>query len=389
MKIEMLSNCLKDIILSADTPIADCNAEEGICFLYPPPNAPVPGTVFAGTLSEWKMLSSVHLTVPQCTYLICTDGEILPAQSLKTVSYNLFILNASVKTMMQKLASLLNGQSGLPDVQQSQLYADFWQAVTDGTIKDGEQAEAYFKRFPYRIHARVACIVIRPDAPEYSALRVQEICHALHGFFKETNLFYNEEEWIVLYSQEKDASVELDISYEAFSRLLSQYHLNAGISYVSRLPEQFRILYLTASASMKIGQRMRLEPYIKRIYTYYQYNVYYAIHLCSQKFTEIHNTKNLIYLAHPDVVRLYYYDLENKSNLLDVLFTYLSCAQNLSMTAQVLYMHRNTVMNKLNKIEEFLHHKPFNEKDHWLILFSCMILKYQCTLNEITDFFSL
>ncbi len=235
----------------------------------------------------------------------------------------------------------------------------------------------------------MACIVVSPDSPEHDALRIREIQLALHDFFKETNLFYENREWIILYSQEKDTSVELDISYEAFSQLLNQYHLNAGISYVCQLPEQFRILYLTASASIQIGQRMKISPYMKRIYTYHQYNPYYVIHLCSQKFTEIHNTKNLVYLVHPDVVRLYYYDLENKNNLLDVLFAYLSCAQNISLAAQTLYMHRNTVLNKLNKIESFLHHKPFTEKDHWLILFSCMILKYQCTQNEITDFFPL
>lgn len=389
MKTESLTNCLKDIILSADTPIAVCNAEEGIRFLCPPPNIPVPGTVFAGTLSEWKMLSSVHLIYSECTYLICTDGEAsLPLSAAPAnCSYNLFVLNASVKTMLQMLTSLLNRQSPLSNVQQNQFYADFWHAVMDGSIKDRDQVAAYLQHFPYQLHPHVACIVISLDSAEYNAFQIQEIQFALHDFFKETNLFYDNEEWIVLYSQEKDTSVELDISYEDFSLLLNKYRLNAGISYVCQLPEQFRTLYLTASASIKIGQRINLKPYTKRIFTYHQYNPYYVVHLCSQKFTEIYNTKNLIYLAHPDVVRLYYYDLENKSDLLDVLFTYLSCAQNLTLTAQELYMHRNTVMNKLNKIERFLHHKPFTEKNHWLILLSCMILKYQCTQNEITDFF--
>jgi sugar diacid utilization regulator len=389
MNIEIISDCLKDIIMRADTPIEYCNAEEGIRFLCPPPNVPVPGTVFAGTLSEWEMLNSFHKIFPNCTYLVCTDGETPPSAAFTDCLYNLFILNASVKTMLHKLTFLLSSQSMLSDAQQNQLYADFWHSIMDCSIEAREQAMAFFQRFPYQVHTHMACIVVSPDSPEHDALRIREIQLALHDFFKETNLFYENREWIILYSQEKDTSVELDISYEAFSQLLNQYHLNAGISYVCQLPEQFRILYLTASASIQIGQRMKISPYMKRIYTYHQYNPYYVIHLCSQKFTEIHNTKNLVYLVHPDVVRLYYYDLENKNNLLDVLFAYLSCAQNISLAAQTLYMHRNTVLNKLNKIESFLHHKPFTEKDHWLILFSCMILKYQCTQNEITDFFPL
>lgn len=388
MKVENLSDYLKDIILSANTPIADCNVEKGVHFLCPPPNTPIPGTVFAGTLSEWNMLNSLHLVSPKCTYLVCTDGEPPFPASPADCTFNLLILNASVKTLLHKLTSLLTRSPMLSDMQQNQLYADFWHSIMDGSIKDSAQAMAHFQHFPYPLNAHLACIVVSPDTPDLNVLQIQEIQLALHDFFKETNIFIYNGEWIVLYSQEKDTSVELDISYEAFSQLLGHYHLNAGISYVCQLPEQFRIMYLTASASIQIGQSLKLEPYVKRIFMYYQYNPYYVIHLCSQKFTEIHNTKNLIYLAHPDIIRLYYYDLNTNSNLLDVLFTYLSCAQNLSLTAQMLYMHRNTVLNKLNKIEDFLHHKPFTEKDHFLILLSCMIVKYQCSINNITEFFS-
>ncbi len=389
MRIESLTNCLKDIILSADTPIPACKAEEGIRFLYPPANMPAPGTVFAGTLSEWKTLCDIHLMYSRCTYLVCTDGETVLPAAPSDRTYNLIILNASVRTALHKLTPLLAQYSMPSDVQQSKLYLDFWHSIMDGSIQTREQAAAYFKDFPYQMHAHQACIVVSPDSPDITAPRIHEIHSTLCDFFPETNLFYNNGEWIILYSQEKDTSVELDISYDDFSKLLEQYHLNAGISYVCQLPEQFRILYLTASASIKIGQNLKLNPYVKRIFTYYQYNPYYVIHLGSQKFTEIYNTRNLIYLVHPDIIRLYYYDLEHKNNLLDVLFAYLSCAQNLSMASKMLYMHRNTVQNKLNKIENFLKHKPFTEKDHFLILLSCMIVKYQRVQNEITDFFPL
>lgn len=387
MKIEQLSDYLKDIILSSNASVADCNVDGGIRFLCPPPSTSIPGTVFAGTLSEWNMLNSIHLVYPGCTYLVCTDGETPPPIPSADCTFNLLVLNASVKTLLHKLTSLLTGHPMLSDMQQNRLYADFWHSIMDGSIKDRTHAKAYFRQFPYPVHPHLACIVISSDSSDLNPLQIQEIQLALHDFFKETNLFYDNGEWIILYSQEKDTSVELDISYDAFSQLLGRYRLNAGISYVCQLPEQYRILYLTASASIRIGLSMKLEPYVKRIFMYHQYNPYYVIHLCSQKFTEIHNTKNLIYLAHPDIIRLYYYDLNTKNNLLDVLFTYLSCAQNLSLTAETLYMHRNTVLNKLNKIEDFLHHKPFTEKDHFLILLSCMIIKYQSCQNDITDFF--
>lgn len=386
MKAEILLDCLKNIVLSADTPVEDCNVEEGIRFLYPLPDKPVPGTVFAGTLSEWNMLNSMNRVCPQCTYLICTDGEMQPPAA-PVDSYNLFFLNSSVKTLLLKLTFLLSSHILPSEIQPNQTYADFWKAIMDGSIKDRPQAMAYIRQFPHQMHTYVACIVVSPDSTEYNIFRIQEITAALRGFFKYTNLFYENGEWIILYSQEKATTVELDISYDAFSQLLDQYCLNAGISYACQLPEQYRILYLTASSSVKLGRDMKLEPCTKRIFTYYQYHPYYMIQLCSQKYVEVYHTRNLVYLAHPYAVRLYYYDLKNNSNLLDVLITYLSYAQNLSLTAQALYMHRNTVMNKLNKIENILHHKPFTEKDQLSILLSCMILKYQSTQDDTTDFF--
>ncbi len=389
MKTAHLVNCLRDIVMNAETPAQVCRPEDGIRFMSPPPNAPVPGIVFAGTLSEWRMLCENNFVYPQCTYLVCTNGEASLPVPPENSECNILILNASVKTTLHKLTGLLMRKSVFSDTEQSALYTDFWHSVMDGALEGREQVTQSLRQLPYPMHAHVACIVVTSDTPDLDPLQIQDVQSALRSFFPETNLFRYNKEWIVLYSQEKDTSVELDISYPDFSRMLDRYNLCAGISYACQLPERYRTMYLTASASVKLGKTLKMEPYLKRIYSYYQYNPYYLIRLAAQKFKEIHNTDNIVYLAHPDVIRLYYYDLENKNTLLDVLEAYLTNAQNLTLTAKALYMHRNTVSNKLNKIEEVLGHKPFDEKDHFLILLSCMIVKYLRSRKEITEFFPL
>lgn len=138
--------------------------------------------------------------------------------------------------------------------------------------------------------------------------------------------------------------------------MLEQYQTYAGISYVCQLPQALRTLYLAASASIELGKRLAIATQYRRIYTYHQYNPYYVIHLCSSYFRKLHNTDNLMYLTHPNITRLFYYDLENNNNLLDVLFAYLYCGQNLNKASKMLHMHRNTVLNKLSRIKEFLQH---------------------------------
>ena len=55
------------------------------------------------------------------------------------------------------------------------------------------------------------------------------------------------------------------------------------------------------------------------------------------------------------VVQLYIHDLKNKTNLLETLRTYLELGGNAVLTAQKLYIHRNTLYQRLKKINGIIH----------------------------------
>ena len=48
------------------------------------------------------------------------------------------------------------------------------------------------------------------------------------------------------------------------------------------------------------------------------------------------------------------YDKKNNQNLIDTLREYLKCGQNVSQASQNLYIHRNTMIKRVEKIEELL-----------------------------------
>lgn len=48
------------------------------------------------------------------------------------------------------------------------------------------------------------------------------------------------------------------------------------------------------------------------------------------------------------------YDKKNNQNLTDTLREYLKCGQNVSQASQNLYIHRNTMIKRVEKIEELL-----------------------------------
>ena len=390
MTIDNLIELFGDTIVKSNAPIPYFSLEEGVRLLLPPCHTAPKGTIFIGTLVEWNILRQTERLQPECTYLISVSGESCDSMPYE-LPVNLIFLDATVHVIQQRLTTYfleIDKHSGKDNTAMQ--YMSFWNDILSGSLTNRAQIVNRLSSFPYPMHRYIACIVVRPGNLINHDYENQEILDVLRNFFPNTNLFYTGTEWIILYSHIKDTSDHLDISYDGFSALLEQYKLSAGISYVCRLPEMLRTLYLTAAASIDLGKELEIMPYRKQIYTYHQYNPYYITHLCAQKYAELHNTENLVYLMHPDIIKLYFYDLENHSNLLDVLFTYLNCGKNLSLTSQKLYMHRNTVLNKLSKIEEFLQHKLEYDTDHLLLLLSCVLVKYQhyYTHRPLYDLFS-
>lgn len=49
--------------------------------------------------------------------------------------------------------------------------------------------------------------------------------------------------------------------------------------------------------------------------------------------------------------KLYCYDKEQNTNYCEILYTYLISERNITKAAEILYMHRNTVIYKLKKIK--------------------------------------
>ncbi|WP_027217946.1 PucR family transcriptional regulator [Butyrivibrio fibrisolvens] len=387
MKIYDLYDLFKENVVYHSLPVPFCNLEKGIKMILPTFGEEEDGTVLIGDIENFRLLEYKNKLSTNCTYIVCLNDTDF-AEPCYNASINIIFLDTSLHRALDTISKIYMQKVNGNDTDNTALYHDFWNDILYCRISSQKQVLSRISEFPYKLKRHIALIVVRNQTDlstsksEYKTVsntvyKKHEITRELESFFTDTNLFYTGEEWIVIYSQDKDTSDYLDIDYELFSALLARYSLNAGISYACQLPELLRTLYFTASAALDLGLGMDIKPEISHIYTFHQYNMYYVIHMCAHAYEMVHKTDNLIYLTHPDITRLYYYDQEKRNNLLEVLFEYLKSGQNAGSTARSLYMHRNTVINKLSKIEEVLGHKLDYEKDHFLLLESCMIMNYQ------------
>ena len=119
----------------------------------------------------------------------------------------------------------------------------------------------------------------------------------------------------------------------------------------------------------------KLEP-DTRIFYYEDYASYGAIDLAAQSYLKSDISADAYLLVNPHVMALAIHDKTCGDDLRDVLFNFLVCERNVKKTAEAMHMHRNTVLNKLKKIESIA---DIDYEDYQLrqrLLFSCQFIRY-------------
>lgn len=105
------------------------------------------------------------------------------------------------------------------------------------------------------------------------------------------------------------------------------------------------------------------------LFYYDTYAIYHCLELCAPQVS-------LLQLCHSAVLKLESYDRKNGTELLGTLHAYLSCHRNLSEAAASLYIHRNTLSKRLEKINDLIS-VDFNDAETvFHLMFSYRILEY-------------
>lgn len=186
---------------------------------------------------------------------------------------------------------------------------------------------------------------------------------------------------IVLLTTYKERRFTFPFEFEQLNAVLEPYNGYMGISNGTRQLESIRALYQLTRRIVTLAHEMEIScP--GRVYTFERLGTYMAIDLCAKGFYEFVGDKGLLYLAHPAVIALARYDDENNDNLREVLYFYLFNDRSVALTANALYMHRNTVLNKIRKINQLLKLDLEDRHLRQRLLFSCQLIHYYEDINH-------
>lgn len=142
--------------------------------------------------------------------------------------------------------------------------------------------------------------------------------------------------------------------------------LVAGVSQPGRELSMLAARNRQAMKAMEMGLLLRGDG---PMYYYDSYSVYHSLELAAEQI-------DLRELCHAAVLKLEQYDRRHGTGLMGTLHAYLASGKNASEAAAVLYIHRNTLAKRLEKISDLIPVDLDDRETVFHLLFSFRVIEY-------------
>ena len=163
-----------------------------------------------------------------------------------------------------------------------------------------------------------------------------------------------------------DQSTKDAMILHEFHNICEGRNLLAGVSQASWRLRNLAARHQQAMKALELGT---LLGGTGPLYYYDTYSVYHCLERCAQQ-------TDILQMCHSAVLHLESYDRKNGTELLGTLHAYLSCHRNLSEAAASLFIHRNTLSKRLEKINDLIHVDFSDAETVFHLMFSYRIIEY-------------
>lgn len=178
---------------------------------------------------------------------------------------------------------------------------------------------------------------------------------------------------ILLIIQKRQRKSRVHFNEKQLMALLEQYDGFSCMGNASEFMMSLPTMYHQIRAALRIGSHM--EPG-KRIYYYEEFAMYQIIELAAESEVKLLSSRNLVHLCNNEMIALIRYDQKYRTDMVDVLLTFLKYERNTTKTAEALFMHRNTLLYKIKKVEEIIDRDLDDPDFRARMLFSGYVLDY-------------
>lgn len=244
--------------------------------------------------------------------------------------------------------------------------------LIEGRLTESEELVGRIKQLPVHIKKYYHCIVVELDNYTDPA-RIGRIIQELEQIFP-AGLITSYKGDVVILAWKARHYTDPIFEVEGFRALLERYGGRACVGNFTRWLSSLRSIYQQTKGVIQYARVFCPDPQ-ERIYRFEDYSMYQIIGLCVDNCRAFHGG-DPVYLCHPGVITLVAADRKEKTNLYQVLYTYLKNDRNLTQTARELFFHRNTLQHKIEKIESIIGESLDSSAIRQRLMFSCMVVEY-------------
>lgn len=216
-------------------------------------------------------------------------------------------------------------------------------SMLKGTRLSAIELENQLSTVGWKLRDNYACIVLSPYLSQNPSPSLNVFCLKLENWFSDCAAFPYQKQAVAIVNLDRSGCPAHDIPHR-ISLLLRDGLLKAGISYPFFEFGFAPFCYQQSRAALEMGSLYNPSSWC---YSFEDYALYYFIHYGSTRLPPRH-------LCHPSLVRLYQYDQENGTDLLHTLEVYVTNNCNAATAANLLYIHRNTFYQRLNRIQSLV-----------------------------------
>jgi sugar diacid utilization regulator len=245
------------------------------------------------------------------------------------------ILGKAVTAEMQK--------SQFQQFTRGMLFEQLIENLLEGRLKDAKFIEDRVKLLNIGINKYIYVLVIDVidfDSKQYSVSYMRDMLEKMIRGGRA--LIYDNKIIIIVSYACAEAIWKKEL--KDFAVFLKKNNMRCGISRPCTQLSEIRFFYEQALDALRVGTHMDYE---KNIYPYEQYAIYHIAEACSKP-------GGPGFFCHPALKKLIAHDHENKTSFTNSLYQYIRHFRNISNTANILHLHRNTMIYHLQRIEEIM-----------------------------------
>lgn len=250
------------------------------------------------------------------------------------------------------------------------MLAFFVSDLLNGAITDEQKILDRCRFFRWNLKMPYRVLSLRPERQAETEegadyLRLEEKRLKLLRQFPEATAFlYGNQIKLVIHVH--DQTTRDALTLEAVSCFLRQEHMVAGVSQTAYHAKNLSARHQQAMKALQMG--LLLEG-AGPLFYYDAYSIYHCLELCAPQVS-------LLQLCHSAVLKLESYDRKNGTELMGTLHAFLACHQNASEAAASLYIHRNTLAKRLERINDLISVDLDDGETVFHLMFSFRVLEY-------------